>query len=96
MRHRLRRVFLPIVALTLGFAASTAAGPMEDGQAAYERGDYAGYLKGFAVLKAPVDAFFDKVTVNADDAALRVNRLKLLAEIGAAMGEVADFSKIEG
>ena len=44
MRHRLRRVFLPIVALTLGFAASTAAGPMEDGQAAYERGDYAAAL----------------------------------------------------
>ena len=35
----------------------------------YEKGDYAGYLKTFSVLKAPVDAFFDKVMVNADDAA---------------------------
>jgi glycyl-tRNA synthetase beta chain len=43
-----------------------------------------------------VDAFFDKVTVNADDKALRENRLKLLNEIRAATRAVADFSKIEG
>ncbi len=49
-----------------------------------------------ARLRQPVDAFFDKVTVNTEDAALRVNRLRLLAEIGGAMGEVADFGKIEG
>ncbi|MGE5503528.1 MAG: DALR anticodon-binding domain-containing protein, partial [Actinomycetota bacterium] len=49
-----------------------------------------------ARLRQPVDAFFDKVTVNCDDAPLRANRLKLLAEIGAAMGRVADFSRIEG
>ena len=47
-------------------------------------------------LRAPVDAFFEKVTVNADDAALRQNRLELLSEIRAAMHTVADFSKIEG
>jgi glycyl-tRNA synthetase beta chain len=47
-------------------------------------------------LRAPVDAFFEKVTVNADDAALRQNRLELLSEIRAAMHTVADFSKVEG
>lgn len=58
--------------------------------------NFADAMAALAGLRQPVDAFFDKVTVNADDAVLRVNRLKLLAEIGAAMGEVADFSKIEG
>ena len=47
-------------------------------------------------LRAPVDAFFDKVTVNADDPALRENRLKLLNALRAATRAVADFSKIEG
>jgi len=47
-------------------------------------------------LRAPVDAFFDKVTVNAPDAALRANRLALLSEIRAATLNVADFSKIAG
>ena len=49
-----------------------------------------------AGLRQPVDAFFDRVTVNAEDAALRENRLNLLARIGATLGNVADFSKIEG
>lgn len=57
---------------------------------------FAEAMAALARLRRPVDAFFDKVTVNAEDAALRSNRLKLLAEIGAAMGEVADFSKVEG
>ena len=47
-------------------------------------------------LRKPVDTFFDDVTVNADDAALRVNRLKLLNGIRASLDGVADFSKIEG
>jgi glycyl-tRNA synthetase beta chain len=59
-----------------------------------ERGDYAGYLKTFAVLKAPVDAFFDKVMVNAEDAALRTNRHALLRELHALMNRVADLSKL--
>ena len=58
--------------------------------------NFADAMAALARLRRPVDAFFDKVTVNADDAQLRINRLKLLSEIGAAMGEVADFSKIEG
>ena len=49
-----------------------------------------------AKLRPHVDAFFDKVTVNVEDQALRENRLKLLNEIRAATRAVADFSKIEG
>jgi glycyl-tRNA synthetase beta chain len=58
--------------------------------------DFEGAMTALARLRAPVDAFFDKVTVNAPDAALRENRLKLLAQIRAATLEVADFSRIEG
>lgn len=58
--------------------------------------DFGLAMAALAKLRAPVDAFFDDVTVNADDAALRTNRLHLLARIVAVMGEVADFSKIEG
>ena len=53
-------------------------------------------MSAFARLRAPVDAFFESVTVNADDAAVRENRLKLLAGIRSATLTVADFSKIEG
>ena len=58
--------------------------------------NFAGAMRALAELRAPVDAFFDKVTVNADDAELRVNRLKLLSEIRSATLNVADFSKIAG
>lgn len=58
--------------------------------------NYAGAMAALAGLRAPVDMFFDSVTVNADDAALRVNRLKLLSEIRETMNRVADFSQIEG
>ena len=47
-------------------------------------------------LREPVDAFFDKVTVNTDEAPLRENRLRLLSRIRAVMNQVADFSQIEG
>ena len=60
----------------------------------FERGDYAGYLKTFAVLKDPVDAFFDKVMVMAEQKGLRQNRLALLAELRKAMNRVADISKL--
>ncbi len=53
-------------------------------------------MRAMASLRPHVDAFFDKVTVNVDDKALRENRLKLLNEIRAATRAVADFSKIEG
>jgi glycyl-tRNA synthetase beta chain len=59
-----------------------------------ERGDYTGYLKSFAVLKQPVDAFFDSVMVMAKEDALRRNRLALLRELRDAMNRVADISKL--
>lgn len=58
--------------------------------------DFVAAMQALAGLRAPVDTFFDDVTVNADDAALRVNRLKLLNGIRSALDGVADFSKIEG
>jgi glycyl-tRNA synthetase beta chain len=58
--------------------------------------DFTGAMQAIARLRQPVDAFFDHVTVNAEDPALRENRLKLLARIGATLGQVADFAKIEG
>ncbi|MGH8699910.1 MAG: glycine--tRNA ligase subunit beta, partial [Burkholderiales bacterium] len=60
----------------------------------YERGDYTGFLKTFAALKAPVDAFFDSVMVMVDDRELRQNRLALLAELRNEMNRVADLSKL--
>lgn len=62
--------------------------------AAYERGDYTESLQALAQLKEPVDTFFDKVMVNAEDPALRANRLALLAQLHAAMNRVADISKL--
>jgi glycyl-tRNA synthetase beta chain len=58
--------------------------------------DFEAAMRAMAKLRPHVDAFFDKVTVNVDDKALRENRLKLLNEIRAATRSVADFSKIEG
>lgn len=60
----------------------------------FEAGDYTGSLQALAVLKAPVDDFFDNVMVNADDAALKANRLGLLATLHQAMNRVADLSKL--
>jgi glycyl-tRNA synthetase beta chain len=57
---------------------------------------FADALSMMAFLRAPVDAFFDKVLVNAEDAAVRQNRLRLLAQVRDAMGLVADFSLIAG
>ena len=53
-------------------------------------------MQALAGLRAPLDAFFDQVTVNAEDRALRENRLRLLHRVGAAMSRAADFSRIEG
>ncbi len=58
--------------------------------------DFAAAMTALSGLRQPVDAFFDKVTVNADDPALRKNRLVLLARIRAVMGQLADFGQIEG
>ncbi len=58
--------------------------------------DYAGAMASIAVLRGPVDAFFDNVTVNTDDADTRANRLRLLSQIRSTLDQVADFSQIEG
>jgi glycyl-tRNA synthetase beta chain len=60
----------------------------------FEAGDYTASLQTLAVLKAPVDNFFDNVMVNADDPALKANRLGLLATLHQAMNRVADLSKL--
>jgi glycyl-tRNA synthetase beta chain len=62
--------------------------------AAFDAGDLAGSLQALAALKAPVDAFFDRVLVNAEDPALRANRLALLGQLHSAMNRVADLSKL--
>ena len=56
--------------------------------------DFSGAMRSLAKLREPVDRFFDQVTVNADEINLRINRLRLLAELRHAMSGVADFSKI--
>jgi glycyl-tRNA synthetase beta chain len=69
------------------------------GAAARERAsreDFEGAMRALAALRAPVDAFFLDVTVNADDPDLRLNRLRLLNELREAMHGVADFSKVAG
>ena len=53
-------------------------------------------MRALSRLRQPVDAFFDKVTVNVEDAGLRANRLRLLNSIREATRTVADFSRIEG
>ena len=66
----------------------------EKAKALFDRGDYAGYLKSFAVLKAPIDTFFDKVMVMVEDDKLRRGRLSLLSDLREAMNRVADISKL--
>jgi glycyl-tRNA synthetase beta chain len=63
---------------------------------AVHKEDFAAAMQALSELRGPVDAFFDKVTVNAEEAKLRANRLKLLAKLRTATRTVADFSKIEG
>ncbi|MCU0870409.1 MAG: glycine--tRNA ligase subunit beta [Burkholderiales bacterium] len=70
--------------------ASTAP----DADAAFARGDYTASLLTLAGLRGPVDTFFEQVMVNADDPALRANRLGLLAALHASMNRVADLSRL--
>jgi glycyl-tRNA synthetase beta chain len=74
--------------------ASALAAVQPKADAAFGTGDYAASLQALAALRTPVDAFFDTVMVNADDPALRANRLGLLAQLHAAMNRVADLSKL--
>ena len=65
-----------------------------DAEARFAEGAYVESLRALAALREPVDAFFESVMVNADDPALRANRLALLARLHAAMNRVADLSKL--
>ena len=67
-----------------------------DALAALNTGSPEEPMRAMATLREPVDAFFDHVTVNCEDADLRRNRLRMLSEIRTTLDWVADFSKIEG
>jgi len=66
-----------------------------EASAAVANEDFAAAMSAMAKLRPPVDAFFEKVRVNDDDAKVRENRLRLLNEIRSATRAVADFSKIQ-
>ncbi|MFK4530074.1 glycyl-tRNA synthetase beta chain [Bradyrhizobium japonicum] len=77
-------------------ALAKAIGEVQaEASAAVAREDFAAAMSAMAKLRPPVDAFFEKVRVNDDDAKVRENRLKLLNEIRSATRAVADFSKIQ-
>jgi glycyl-tRNA synthetase beta chain len=67
-----------------------------DSLSKFAGGNYESAMSGFAGLRGPVDAFFDKVTVNAEQSQIRLNRLRLLAKLRDTMHRVAEFAKIEG
>jgi len=73
-------------------AALAAVAPVAT--AAFERADHTASLQALAALKGPVDEFFDAVMVNAEDLALRRNRLALLLQLHQAMNRVADLSRL--
>ncbi|GAB3472668.1 glycine--tRNA ligase subunit beta [Polaromonas eurypsychrophila] len=74
------------------YAAMQQVAPQASAQ--FEAGDYAASLQTLAALRAPVDAFFEGVMVNAEQADLRLNRLGLLATLHHAMNRVADLSRL--
>lgn len=74
------------------YAAMQKVVPQADAQ--FGSGDYAASLQTLAALRAPVDAFFDGVMVNAEQLDLRLNRLGLLANLHASMNRVADLSRL--
>jgi glycyl-tRNA synthetase beta chain len=65
-----------------------------DFEQAFKAGDYTGALRSLAALKAPVDAFFDKVMVMDKDEAVKRNRIGLLGKLHATMNRIADLSKL--
>lgn len=74
------------------FTATQKIAPQARSQ--FESGDYTASLQTLAALRGPVDAFFDGVMVNAEEADLRLNRLGLLATLHQAMNRVADLSRL--
>ena len=76
--------------------ADRLAGATPEAAAAVEREDFEGAMRVLSTLRAPLDTFFDDVTVNATDPAVRINRLRLLDGFRGAVHAVADFSRIGG
>jgi glycyl-tRNA synthetase beta chain len=76
--------------------AKAIAEVTKSARSSLEKEEFESAMSALAKLRAPVDAFFDKVIVNDEDKDIRENRLKLLSQIRAATLEVADFSKIAG
>ena len=76
--------------------ASAVASATSAAAACVAKEDFAGAMKALAALRAPVDTFFEDVTVNDADAGKRLNRLRLLSALRGAVHTVADFSKIGG
>ncbi len=74
--------------------AAAIAATVPNADARFEQGDYTASLQALAALRAPVDAFFDGVMVNADDPALKANRLALLQQLHTAMNRVADLARL--
>ena len=86
--------YTPEIAETALIAALESAAPRATAAVAHE--DFEGAMGALASLRAPIDAFFDSVTVNDPEPAKRESRLNLLARVREAVHEVADFSKIDG
>jgi glycyl-tRNA synthetase beta chain len=76
--------------------AAAIARAREETAEKLEKEDFSGAMRSLAKLREPVDAFFEHVTVNVDNADLRLNRLRLLAELRRVMMGVADFGKVAG
>ena len=88
-----RRLLLEEAERSVVTALETADATMTGSLAAE---DFAGAMEALASLRAPLEAFFDSVTVNADDPSLRENRLNLLGHVRHSMDRVADFSRVGG
>jgi glycyl-tRNA synthetase beta chain len=80
-------------AASLLAALQQTAAPVGD---LLRKDDFQGAMAALAQLRQPVDLLFDKVTINAPESGQRAARLRLLAMIVAAMGQVADFALVEG
>jgi glycyl-tRNA synthetase beta chain len=93
-RHAAALAYAPEPAEAALIAALAEAGPRAEAAVAGE--DFAAAMTALASLRAPIDAFFDAVTVNDSDPAKRQARLGLLDQFRAAVHKVADFSRIEG
>ena len=88
-----------VAANKLGIArrlGAALAASVKEIDAALAGEDFARAMAAMAALRQPVDQFFDRVTVNTDNGALRANRLRLLSQIRATLHKAADFGEIEG